>query len=95
MFRDLWVESLYWVNSGRRTGKEATSSLSTLGMRDLCLPGLREAQPCPQAGGWVKSLGKSPSVPVVEPPPSFLGFGKVETSKIKMTLKELSQLALS
>lgn len=36
----------------------------------------------------------SPSVPIVGPPPSFLGFGKVETSKIKMALKELSQLAL-
>lgn len=56
VFRGLWVESLYLLNSGRRTGKEATSFLNG---NERPLTDLREAQPCPQAGGWVKSLGKS------------------------------------
>ena len=34
-------------------------------------------------------------MPVVEPPPSFLGLGKMETSKLQMTLMGLSQLTLN
>lgn len=69
------------------TEKEATSSLDTLGMRDPCVTGLREAQSCPQAREWMKSLGKGQSVPVVESPPSFLWLWQSGNFKIKMTLK--------
>lgn len=65
----------------------------TLGMKDLS-NWFEGGTALPTGREWMKSLEKSPPVPVVEPPSSFLDLGKMETSKIKMTLKGLRQLAL-
>lgn len=76
------------------------------GKRGHCLPGyygnerplfnwFEEAQPCPQAGEGMKSMRQSQ---VCAYKHSFLhlffGFGKMETSKIKLTSKGHGQLAL-